>query len=161
MRRGLLLVLALFALAAALRLHNAWMAPPLSGYDGPFHAAYTAVVYDEQRLPLPHEGWSTFHPPLYYVVTAAVWAALPDALGPKWILYGLRLVNVLAGLGIGLAVFGIARKAFPGNPSAAPFAAAIVLFLPMHIGPASFLGNELPATALAALGVWLLLRSLH
>ncbi len=161
MRRGLLVIVALFALAAALRLHNAWMAPPLSGYDGPFHAAYTSVLYHEHRLPLPHEGWSTFHPPLYYATTAALWTALPDLLGPRWILYALRLVNVLAGLGLGLAVFGIARRALPDRPQVAVYAAAIALFLPMHIGPASFLGNELPAAALAALGIWLLFRCLE
>ncbi|NRA03841.1 MAG: glycosyltransferase family 39 protein [Myxococcales bacterium] len=161
MRRGPLIIVALFALAAALRMHNAWVAPPLSGFDGPFHAAYMGVVYHDHRLPLPHEGWSTFHPPLYYATTAALWTALPDLLGPRWILYALRLVNVLAGLGLGLAVFGIGRRAVPDRPQVAVYAAAIALFLPMHIGPASFLGNELPAAALAALGIWLLFGCLE
>ena len=54
-RVGLVLV-GLFGVATVLRLHNAWVAPPLSGFDGPFHGAYVGILHFESRWPLPDEG---------------------------------------------------------------------------------------------------------
>jgi hypothetical protein len=149
-RLGLLL---LFALAAALRLHGAWVAQPLSGYDGPFHATNIGILLFEGRIPLPHEGWSTFHPPLYYAISALLWALLPDDLSPHSVLFALRLLNVLASLSLGWAVFVAARIALPARPVAALCAAAVALFLPMEIGPSFLIGNEMFGASLSAWGV--------
>lgn len=157
---GGLAPVALFALAAILRLHNAWVAAPLSGFDGPYHASYVGILVHEGRLPLAHEGWSTFHPPLYYSICAAVWSLLPPQLDAHATLFAMRLVSVAAGLGLGLAVYRSAGLAFPERPFAALFAAAVALFLPMHVGPSSVLGNEVFAAALCGAGLWLLLRCL-
>jgi len=151
---------ALFALAAVLRLHNAWAALPLSGFDGLYHAAYIGIIHLDGRIPLSHESWSTYHPPLYYGLSAIVWKLIPESFGPRGVLIGLRLVNVLAGLSIGLAVVRSARLLFPDRLAIASYAAAVVLFLPMLVGPSSVIGNEVLSAALCAFTVWLLLRCL-
>ena len=152
---GLLLV------ACVLRVHNAWVAPAFSGFDGPFHASYIGILHFEQRLPLPDEGWSTFHPPLYYAVCAIIWRLLPSSVDPHTALFAMRLVNVAAGLAIGLAVQRIARLLLPASPWTAVAAAAIALFLPMHVGPSSRIGNEMLAAMLSIWAVLLLLRCLR
>ena len=88
-------LVSLFALAAILRLHNAWVALPLSGFDGLYHAAYIGILHLDGRIPLSHESWSTYHPPLYYGLSALVWKLLPASAGPRTVLVALRLVNVL------------------------------------------------------------------
>lgn len=32
------------------------------------HIEYTKIIATQHRLPLPHEGWQTYHPPLYYLI---------------------------------------------------------------------------------------------
>ena len=154
------IIVSLFALAALLRLHNAWAALPLSGFDGPYHAAYIGIIHLDGRIPLSHESWSTYHPPLYYGLSALVWKLLPASVGPRGVLMALRLVNVLAGLAIGLAVFRSARLLFPDRPAVADYATAVALFLPMLVGQSSVIGNEVLTAALSAWALWLLLRCL-
>jgi hypothetical protein len=154
------LPLGLFVLAAVLRLHDAWLAAPLSGFDGPYHAAYLGVIHWEGRLPLPDEGWSTNHPPFYYGLCALVWWLLPSGTSPWGVLLALRLVNVAAGLALGAAIWSSAHTLFPQRPRTGLFALSLGLFTPMLIGPSVLLGNEMLATALSAAAVALLLRCL-
>ncbi len=150
----------LFAAAVVLRVHNAWVTPPLAGFDGPYHAAYIGIIHLEGRWPLSQESWSTFHPPLYYALSALVWSGLPDRLGPHAVLFALRLLNVAAGLAIGFAVHRSASLLFPQRPRVAVYAAGLALFLPMLIGPSSEIGNEMLTAAFCALAVPLWLRCL-
>ena len=150
----------LFAAASVLRVHNAWVTPPLAGFDGPYHAAYIGIIHLEGRWPLSQESWSTFHPPLYYALSALIWNLLPDRFGPHAVLFCLRLLNVAAGLAIGVAVQRSARLLFPQRPWVEVQAAGLALFLPMLIGPSSELGNEMLTAALCALAVPLWLRCL-
>jgi 4-amino-4-deoxy-L-arabinose transferase-like glycosyltransferase len=68
---------------------------------------------------------------------------------------------VAAALGIGLAAHASARLLAPARPNVAVYAAAVALFLPMYMGPAVRIGNEVLASALSATSVWLLLRCLQ
>jgi hypothetical protein len=154
------LVWALWAAAAILRLHGAWSAQPLTGFDGPYHAAYIGILHLEHRWPLPGESWSTFHPPLYYALSALLWGLLPEQLPARGVLFALRGLNVAAGLALGLAAWRAARLLFPERPAVALCALALALFLPMLV-PLSFLvGNQILAASLASWGVLLLLRAL-
>ena len=150
--------LALFGIAAVLRIHNAWVAPPLSGFDGPYPGAYIGAWGWVGRFQLPH--WFSNHPPLYYAVSAALWKLLPSSLGAHGVLFALRLINVACGLAVGAAIWASARRAFPERRALACYALTIALFLPMHIGPSALLGNQIMATALGAASVALLLRCL-
>jgi hypothetical protein len=150
----------LFAAAAVLRVHNAWVTPPLAGFDGAYHAAYIGIIHLEGRWPLSQESWSTFHPPLYYALSALIWRLLPDDLGPHAVLFWLRMLNVAAGLAIGWAVQRSARLLFPDRPRVEIYAVGLALFLPMLIGPSSELGNEMLAASLCALAVPLWLHCL-
>lgn len=146
-----------FALAASMYLYNAWVALPLSGYDGPFHAGYIAAIRLDGRFPLAHEGWSTFHPPLYYAASALIWWLFPDDADPHAILFSMRLIGVISALGIGAAVYLSIRRLLPASPLSALCGATAILFLPMIVVSASLLGNEVPAAFLCALAMFLVL----
>jgi hypothetical protein len=147
-----LLVLA----AAAQRAWNAWSLPPLIGYDAPGHAGYILTILDEGRLPHPMEGWSTFHPPLYYLVGAAVWSLL-DPLGPRAVVAGLRGIGALAGLAAGVVAYNLTRR-FGASAATAWVATALVLFVPCIQMAAGMEGNEAFAAGLTALVLPPLLR---
>jgi hypothetical protein len=113
---------ALLVLAAAQRAWNAWTVPPLAGYDEPGHAGYILSVILEGRLPQPFQGWATFHPPLHYLLGAALWRTL-STLGPQAVDAGLRAIGSLAGLAAGWVTFGVVRR-LGGSAASALLAAA-------------------------------------
>lgn len=146
--REQLALAALLAVAAAQYAWNAWTVPPLTGYDAPGHAAYALTVVETGRLPHPLSGWSTFHPPLWYLLAAGVWKLL-DPLGPHAVVAGLRAIGAAAWLGAGAVAFYLARR-LGVSPAAALVGTALVLFVPVAELSAVMEGNEALAAALAA-----------
>ncbi len=149
-------LLALAALAAAQSAWNALTLPPLLGYDAPGHAGYVLTLVREGRLPHPLEGWSTFHPPLYYAVAAALWSLL-EPLGPAALTAALRAPGALAWLAAGVVAWRSARH-LGAAPRVALAAAALVWFVPSNQFAAVMIGNEALAAALAGFAVPFLLR---
>ena len=137
---------------------NVLYVAPLTGFDAPGHMGYALTILRELRLPHPTEGWSTFHPPLYYAVTAAVWGVL-EPLGPRAVLVGIRLLGVAAGLAAALVTHHLVRR-LGGSRAVAFVATALVLFVPCVQMSATMEGNEAFAAGVAALGLPALL-SLH
>lgn len=137
--------------AAGLYAWNAWTVPPLTGYDAGGHAGYVLTILDEGRLPRPAEGWSTFHPPLYYLLAAGVWPLL-EPLGPRALVAGLRGIGALAWLGaIAVAAWGARRAG--ASPVAAAVVAGLVAAVPCAQLAATMIGNEALAAGLGALAL--------
>jgi hypothetical protein len=147
---------ALLVLAAGQRLWNAWAVAPLNGYDAPGHVAYMLTILADHRLPHPTEGWSTFHPPLYYLAGSLVWAAL-EPLGPHAILFGIRCLGAAASLVLGIVTFALARR-LGAEPQTALVATALALFVPCVQMAAVMEGNEAVAAGLVAIALPALLR---
>jgi len=131
---------------------------PLTGFDAPGHMGYVLTILREHRLPHPTEGWSTFHPPLYYGVAAAVWGLL-EPLGPRPVLIGIRVLGVAAGFAAALVTHQLVRR-LGGSRAVAFVATALVLFVPCVQMSATMEGNEAFAAGVAALGLPALL-ALH
>jgi 4-amino-4-deoxy-L-arabinose transferase-like glycosyltransferase len=142
-------LIALLAVAVLQRGWNAFSVPPLTGYDSPAHAAYMLSILEEGELPHPYSGWSTFHPPLYYLVGSAVWALL-EPVGPRTLVAGLRGIGSLAGLLAGLVAFRLILR-LGYDPWVAWVAAALTLFVPVAQLAGAMIGNEALAGGLAAL----------
>jgi 4-amino-4-deoxy-L-arabinose transferase-like glycosyltransferase len=142
---------ALLLVAAVQRAWNAWAVPPLTGYDAPGHAAYILSILLDGRLPDPLQGWATFHPPLYYLLGAALWPLL-SPLGPPAVTMGLRAIGSLAGIAAGWVTFRLIRR-LGGSATSAFLATAVVLFIPCAVMAASMIGNEALAAGLAALAL--------
>jgi hypothetical protein len=141
----------LLVLAAVQYAWNAWAVSPLTGYDGAGHAAYVLTIVKEGRLPHPFAGWSTFHPPLYYLIGALVWHAL-EPLGPRAIVVGLRAISAISILVAGFVAYHLAWRSGVSR-GVAWTASALVLFIPCAQMAAAMEGNEALGTGLAALAL--------
>jgi len=141
--RGIVVVasIVLLLVAVAERLHNAWAAPVLSGYDAFGHFTYIWFVARTWHFPMATHGWSFFHPPLYYALMAGIWNAL-DGLDPYVRLkIGKVLVAALGSVQAPIAWYVVGR-AFPQNRAVRAMAALLVLVVPVQLYSAGFLGNE-------------------
>lgn len=149
--------LALAALVVCAALQYAWNAQsvsPLSGYDAGGHAGYLLTLMEERRLPHPMDhsvGWSTFHPPVYYVLGSAVWSLL-DPIGPRAVIVGLRAIGGIAILAAGLVAYALVRRG-GASEAVALVATALVLFVPCVQMATAMIGNEALAAGLAALAL--------
>jgi hypothetical protein len=138
-----LLWLALLVKAAAIPLHV--------GFDAHHHVDYVAYLLDRGELPLASDGWSMFHPPLYYVPTAALVTAQRWLAPEAETLLAWRLVGWAAGLGTALLCGALAVRLL-GRTREAALAAGFAALLPMNLYISSYLTNEsLAATTCTAL----------
>lgn len=156
-------MLALLLLAAALLYGwNSYTLPPIIGYDAKFHAEYIETIVREGRLPDPLEGWSTFHPPLYYLLGSLVWPLVrPDDIHDAhqvsiWML-GLRSISGLALLIVGAVSFHLAVRR-TGSLAISALTTALVLFVPCCQLSATMIGNEAWGVAMGALALPALIR---
>ena len=148
------------AVAVAMRVNNGLRYPALHGYDGFGHVTYVWYLLKNHRIPLAHEGWEHFHPPLYYAICALIWAPLAS-VEPKHVLQVLGLVFSIVGLISAWVSYAIARRYFSERPLGWLVAPAFVLLLPVHIYTAPMIGNEGLNTALCSAALYFLLRSLQ
>ena len=100
-RRAVLAITALLVLVAGLYSWNAYSVGLLVGYDAIAHLEYLLTIAYEGRLPHPMEGWSTFHPPLYYLLGSFVYSALRP-IGVEAAVVSVRAVSAFAMLVPGL-----------------------------------------------------------
>lgn len=136
-----LLLLLAFLVSWAVRLHNALTFPSIRAFDGFGHFTYIWFMAENWRVPPPTSGWSFFHPPLYYWLMASVWT-LFDNVDPVWRLHLATALTATLGLTQGAVAYAIARRFFPGRPLIHLLAAVLMLFLPVHLFTAGYLGNE-------------------
>jgi tetratricopeptide (TPR) repeat protein len=150
----------LLFLGAAVRLNNAFSFPFLRGYDGFAHFGYIWFLAEAGRVPDPTAGWEFFQPPGYYALMAVLWNALPSVDAVLRLRLGTALVAAL-GLAPAVVAWWLTRRAFPGDRLLQLMAAGLMLFLPMHLFSAGFLGNEGFCAVLCALALPALLRTLE
>lgn len=142
-----------------IRINNAVRYPPRWGLDAMFNERYIAGLLQTWALPAPDADWSTAHPPFFYYVSAALSRVLGiadslDAIVPT------RLLSAAAGLGMVALVFWLVRRVDPDNPRRAFLAAALLLFLPVHIYMSAMLSEEILAASLTSFALTLACVSL-
>lgn len=140
-RAFVIAAIVLLAAGVAIRVNNALTFPPLQAYDGFSHFSYIWFMAEHWRVPLATTGWEFFQPPLYYWFMAAVW----DGLAPVDPMMRLRVGTlVIALLGLSLAFVSVVavRRTLPNDRLAQLMALGLMLFVPVHLYTAGFLGNE-------------------
>ena len=142
-----------------IRINNAVRYPPRWGLDAMFNERYVASLLSNWALPAPDADWSTAHPPLFYYLSAALSRALgiTDSLGA---IVPTRLLSAAAGLGMVALAYWLVRRVDPGNLRRAFLAAALLLFLPVHIYMSAMLSEEILAASFTSLAVTLACVSL-
>lgn len=149
------------AVAVAVYLNNVLVMPSLRAPDGFGHFTYIWYFAETGVVPWATEGWSFFHPPVYYAFMAGIWNTF-TVFDP---IFRLKLgTGIISLLGIAQAgvAYSIVKRCLPANRVAQLFAIGIMLFLPLQLFTAGYLGNErlnavFCGTSLLAL-LWLLDR---
>ena len=121
------------------------------GFDAGSHLAYADWLVERRSLPGPSDGWSMYHPPLFYLVSVAL-AGLAEGLGASREL-ALKLLPWLSGLALVAISRQLVRRLLPGD---SPAEAAAILFagwLPMNLTLAAYYTNEGFHAALASLAI--------
>ena len=82
-------------------------------------------------MPRPDEGWSTYHPPLYYALVAE----LRELFGgtPRAERVATKVPSFLAGLGTVWVSFGLARALLPLRPELVAVAVLFAGVLPLDV----------------------------
>jgi hypothetical protein len=97
------------------------------------HRAYMNHLVGHGALPLATDGWSMYHPPLFYAVAAAV-----SGLGER----ALEVLPWLAGISNVFVAHALATRLFPGSGRVALLALLFAAALPMNIYTAAYFSNE-------------------
>ncbi|HTO69477.1 MAG TPA: glycosyltransferase family 39 protein [Myxococcota bacterium] len=122
------------------------------GFDSGAHLDYVRYILANHRLPFADEGWSMYHPPLYYAAASGVVALFGESAP------ALHALNALAAVVQCAAVWGALGLSFPERAKARLAGLALALFLPMQLYLAQYVTNELWSAALASCALWLALR---
>ncbi|MFN2426923.1 MAG: hypothetical protein ABR587_10815 [Candidatus Binatia bacterium] len=158
-RRILFALWSMAAISLAVRLHNVAEFPGLRAPDGMGHFTYIWHLASTGTIPLATQGWSFFHPPLYYAWMAWVWNTF-DVLDASVRLKLGTAVIATASLSHAAVAWTLVSRRFPANPVLALSAAGFLLFLPLQLFTASYIGNEGLYAVLASLVVLATIRFL-
>ncbi len=155
--------------AAGFLVGGAWIflfvvsfqAVPLgAGFDAGSHRDYIRWFVEGSGLPVATDGFSMYHPPLFYAL-AAIAGRLAESGGLS-AGFGWKLIPLASGLGLAALAWVLASRIFPQRPGIQAASAIFSGFLPMNLVVAAYVSNEglnafLSAAALV-LAVDLLLR---
>ncbi len=123
------------------------------GFDLGAHLIYIDTILDERRLPLAHEGFSNYHPPIFHALTAILVGlseADIDAASGR-VVY--RLIPFLSGLSIVWLTYRVARQLWPDEALRPCLAIASAGLLPMNVYMSSYVSNESLHAALVSLAL--------
>ncbi len=149
--------------------------PLAIGFDARHHLAYAGRLLGGGGLPLASDGWSTFHPPLFYALVALL-ARLLGAPPPAgdlegWVAAGpapalaFRALPWASGLATVCLAAGLARRLFPREPVPVALALLFAALLPVNLYVSAYFSNEslhaalFGAALLAAVGLLLAPRA--
>jgi tetratricopeptide (TPR) repeat protein len=119
------------------------------GFDAEHHLAYVRHIMEHRTLPLADQGWETHQPPLYYVISAAMFGLLGLGTDDTGAVVVMRVLAALAVL-IQVSLVGASlRIVFPGHPARQVIGMVLAAFLPVHFYMAHYVGNDLLAAAFA------------
>jgi len=110
-----------------------WRIPLFVGFDARHHLAYVDFLREQHALPLATDGWSMFHPPLFYAL-----AALLFPFGNA----ALRVIPWISGLGNVFVTHSLAQRLHPGDGRVALLAVLFAAVLPVNLYSSAYFTNE-------------------
>ena len=135
--------------ACGVRAWNALAGPVLYGYDAWGHLSYVFFLDLYRSVPYADQGWSFFHPPLYYGIG---WL-LAQTGSAEVLVRGLALIGGAASVGIAALAAWVTRLSLPGRPGLALAAFTAVAFLPVQVYASTLPGNEWTAAVLGSAAI--------
>jgi hypothetical protein len=146
----------LAGLGLALRLAYLWVTPmTVRGHDASEHLEYVHYLLDHHSLPKAADGWTFYHPPVYYFVSALLYAGF-GAIGftGRELTVVLQLESLVFELGF--VAFAIAAvrlwldrvpesemgRRLLGRDSLALLCSALIVFWPTSVMHSVRVGND-------------------
>lgn len=136
--------------------------PVSVGFDARHHLYYIEFLREHSAVPMATDGWSVYHPPLFYVAAGVLqWAgsALGSVGGVDGATLGLKLIPFLAGFGNVWVAGALCRK-LGLTSSAVVYGLLFGAVLPMNIYSAAYFSNETFHTFLAGLAMLVIVELL-
>lgn len=140
-----------------LAANNILKLPVHVGYDAQAHMEYIRYVAERWSLPLASEGWQMFQAPLYYMVSAPLYAAASLWSRPDALLRLMRVIPLLCGAAQIECAWRAVRVLYPGRAELQAVGMVFGAFLPMNLYMSQAPGNEPLAGLLSAAVVLLAL----
>lgn len=141
---------AVLALWLAVLLLKTSQLPLYAGFDGPDHLSYVYFVSQNLALPLASDGPAMYHPPLFYIVAAALHRLGGEEPGSL-----MRLIPFLSGLVQIAIAYVLARRLFPDLRGVATLSLLAAGLLPLNLYMSAYLSNEPLHAALTGCVIWL------
>lgn len=144
-------LLALFAVAGALRAHNAYALFVDHGFDESFNREYIEQLTRSWALPEPESLWSGARPPLFFYAAAVV-ARVVDAPSAPTV-HAIRLASALFGLLVLAVVVAQQWRWWRDDPVRVLVTAGLVLFVPAHVYLSAMVNEEIAVASLSTLAL--------
>lgn len=145
---------ALIAGYAVLFLNNLFKLHFGIGFDIEGHYNYIVYIVDNLRLPLANEGWTMFQAPLFYLVAAPLYAFMNALMRTEHAIAGLRIIPMFSGVALIEITYRSMKVVYPDRRDLQIAGTVIGALLPMNLYMSHYVGNEMPAGALAGLFVY-------
>ncbi len=114
---------------------------PDVGFDVAYHLEYIFYIIKNQRIPLPTEGWSMFHPPFFFLLSAGFLQMGSFFSGDNFFPY-LKIIPFLCGMGNIAVCYFLLRLVFPDDRARTLGGVVLAGLLPMNIYISAYVGNE-------------------
>jgi len=145
----------------ALMVNNMTLLSPANGFDAGGHLDYIQFLLDHRTLPEPSDGWSMFHPPLFYSISAVSLGVLGLQAHEAGAAMALRIQSLFFGLVQLSMVFASLRLLFPKQLNKQLVGLLLGGFLPLHLYMYQYVTNETLVTTLASVAIYQTLRILR
>ena len=114
----------------------------MTGFDPTGHLDYIFYIIKNRTIPLPTEGWSMFHPPFFYLLSAGFLEILTPLFSLVRPFHIVKVIPFLCGVGNVWASYGFGRMVFKDDPLNVLFVVVMAGILPMNIYMSAYVGNE-------------------
>jgi len=129
--------------------------PITVGFDARHHLYYIDFLREHHAVPMATDGWSVYHPPLFYMAAGALqWlGSVFGSIGAvDGATFGLKLIPFLAGFGNVWVAAALCRR-LGLTSSAVIYGLLFGAVLPMNLYSAAYFSNETFHTFLAGLAM--------
>jgi len=134
--------LALFAAVAIIQFRNAAVYPPTRGFDPIQHADYVRFVTQRWQIPDVSNGWEMSQPPLYYVLSAAVFTCFGGVGRERMALKAVQLITPFAMLGTLVLAWRLLVLLFPAQARMRALGFVVAALLPVGFYMSPQVTNE-------------------
>jgi len=160
-RRALRMIVVLYVFLAFLYARSI---PLGKGPDESAHVRYVQFLAENHHLPVlnpenPDPDYEFHQPPLYYALCLPAYVLAGENTDRAQ--QAVRFFTMLMSIALIYLTFSLARMLAPDRPWIAPGAAGMVAFLPMHLGVASSVSNDVLAEIFCAATLLVLVQYLR